>query len=248
LVSPYTRKEAVSSSRIEGTQATIQELFYYESSSFAKETGSDVMEVANYVKAIEFGINALEKLPISIRLIKNIHKILMEGVRGNRATPGELRKSQNWIGTPNSSIDNVTYVPPPVDAMKESLYRFEKYLHVNSDDPLLIRCALIHYQLEAIHPFLDGNGRVGRLLVVLFLCAKGVLPTPLLYLSAYFELLRDEYYRQLLRVSTTGDWNAWLRFFLRGVDLQARYSRPSLSATRWMLPLPCIRESPCWPG
>lgn len=222
LVSPYMRKEAVSSSRIEGTQATIQELFYYESSSFAKETGSDVMEVANYVKAIEFGINALEKLPISIRLIKNIHKILMEGVRGNRAMPGELRKSQNWIGTPNSSIDNVTYVPPPVDAMKESLYRFEKYLHVNSDDPLLIRCALIHYQLEAIHPFLDGNGRIGRLLITFFLIEKNYLSQPLLYLSEYFERHREQYYTCLLNISRKGDWTAWLLFFLKGIEVQSK--------------------------
>lgn len=221
LISPYIRREAVSSSRIEGTRATLSELLYFESSRNILDKGTDVKEVENYVKATEFGIKKLQELPISIRLIKNIHEILMKDVRGNQATPGELRKSQNWIGPANTNPTTATYVPPPVDIMKESLYKLEKYLHSKTGDPLLIQCALIHYQFEAIHPFLDGNGRIGRLLITFFLVEKNYLSQPLLYLSEYFEKHRERYYKHLLDISKKGNWNGWLKFFLKGIELQS---------------------------
>ncbi|MCH8286051.1 Fic family protein [candidate division KSB1 bacterium] len=221
LMSQYIRREAVSSSRIEGTRATISELFYFESSRNILDEGSDVKEVENYVKAMEFGITKLRELPISIRLIKNIHEILMKDVRGNQAASGELRKSQNWIGPANTNPATATFVPPPVDIMKESLYKLEEYLHCKTGDPLLIQCALIHYQFEAIHPFLDGNGRIGRLLITFFLIEKKYLSQPLLYLSEYFEKNRERYYKHLLDISKKGDWNGWLKFFLKGIEIQS---------------------------
>lgn len=222
LIAPYIRREAVSSSRIEGTQASLNDLFFFEAAKFEKPKVPDVQEVRNYVRAMEYGFERLKKLPVSIRLICEIHKILMEGVRGKRAAPGEIRRSQNWIGPPVCSLNESTYVPPPVDEMKQALSDWEKYLHSNSDEPPLVQCALMHYQFEAIHPFLDGNGRIGRLLITFFLCERGCLNQPLLYLSAFFDKFRDEYYSRLLAISQRGDWHGWIEFFLRGVASQSR--------------------------
>ena len=222
LIAPYIRREAVSSSRIEGTQASLNDLFYFEATESEKPEAPDVREVKNYVRAMEYGIDRLEKLPISIRLICEIHRVLIEDVRGHHATPGEIRRSQNWVGPPGCSLQEATYVPPPVEEMKNALGEWEKYLHSASDAPPLIQCALMHYQFEVIHPFLDGNGRVGRLLITFFLWEKGLLAQPLLYLSAFFDRFRDEYYSRLLSVSKYGDWQGWIEFFLRGVVNQAK--------------------------
>jgi len=222
LIAPYVRREAVSSSRIEGTQASLSDLFFFEAAEKREPRVPDVREVSNYVSAIDYGIERLKDLPISVRLIKEIHEKLMEGVRGERATPGELRRSQNWIGPPGCTLIDAIFIPPPVEEMKESLGTWEKYLHSDLSEPLLIECALMHYQFEAIHPFLDGNGRIGRLLITFFLCEKGYLSQPLLYLSGFFERYRDEYYTRLLEVSRKGDWLGWIKFFLRGVSVQCQ--------------------------
>jgi len=221
LIAPYIRREAVSSSRIEGTQASLNDLFFFEAAETEKPRVPDVREVRNYVRAMEYGIGRLKDLPISARLIREIHRVLMAEVRGKHATPGEIRRSQNWIGPPGCSLNDATYVPPPVDEMKQALSDWERYLHSNLDEPPLIQCALIHYQFEAIHPFLDGNGRIGRLLITFFLCERGYLTQPLLYLSVFFERFREEYYSKLLAISQRGDWEGWVRFFLRGVVNQS---------------------------
>ena len=222
LIAPYVRREAVSSSRIEGTQASLSDLFFFEAAEKRGPRVPDVREVSNYVSAMNYGIERLKDLPISVRLIKEIHEKLMEGERGERATPGELRRSQTWIGPPGCTLTDAIFIPPPVEEMKESLGAWEKYLHSDLSEPLLIECALMHYQFEAIHPFLDGNGRIGRLLITFFLCEKGYLSQPLLYLSGFFERYRDEYYTRLLEVSRKGDWLGWIKFFLRGVSVQCK--------------------------
>jgi len=234
LIAPYVRREAVSSSRIEGTQASLNDLFFFEAEEQQLPKVPDVREVRNYVRAMEYGINRLKKLPVSIRLVKEIHKILMEGVRGKHATPGELRRTQNWIGPPGCTLNESTYVPPPVEEMKQSLGEWEKYLHSNPKQPPLIQCALMHYQFETVHPFLDGNGRIGRLLITFFLCEKNYLTQPLLYLSAFFNRFRDEYYSRLLAISQQGDWHGWVKFFLRGVATQ---SKDALTDARKILDL-----------
>lgn len=221
LIAPYTRREAVSSSRIEGTQASLSDLFFFEAEEQEEPKIPDVLEVRNYVRAMEYGIERLKTLPVSIRLIREIHKILMDRVRGGHATPGEIRRSQNWIGPPGSTLNEATYVPPPVEEMHQALGELEKYLHSDPDEPPLIQCALMHYQFEAIHPFLDGNGRVGRLLITFFLCEKGFLTQLLLYLSAFFDKFREEYYFRLLAVSQKGDWRGWVEFVLRGIVNQS---------------------------
>jgi Fic family protein len=222
LIGPFIRREAVLSSRIEGTRASLSDLFFFEASEVADPQPSDVREVLNYVRALEYGLDRLEDLPVSLRLIREIHERLMHGVRGEHLTPGEFRRSQNWIGPPGCMLMDAVFVPPPVEEMKEALGELEKYWHRPSSLPPLVRLALIHYQFEAIHPFLDGNGRIGRLLLTLLLCTEGLLPQPLLYLSAYFERHRQEYYRLLLAVSHCGNWSDWISFFLRGVAEQSR--------------------------
>lgn len=225
LIQPFMRNEAVISSRIEGTRASLIDLYTYEIAqlSFFKQT-EDAREVFNYVRAMDYGLDRLKTLPVSLRLIRELHEKLMENVRGGVLTPGEFRRSQNWIGPVGSTPSTAPYVPPPVEDMHQALDALEKFLHSDSDIPILIRVGLIHYQFEAIHPFLDGNGRVGRLLVALLLCEWGLLPQPLLNLSVYIEHYRQEYYDLLLSVSQKGAWEAWLRFFLRGVSEQARES------------------------
>jgi Fic family protein len=222
LVVPYVRREAVLSSRIEGTRSSLSDLFYYEATEEPARASSDVREVANHVRAMQHGLDRLIELPLSLRLLREIHARLVEGVRGRELTPGEYRGSQNWVGPPGCTLDEAIYVPPTVTDMHSALGALEGFLHSRPDMPLLVRCALAHYQFEAIHPFLDGNGRIGRLLITLLLCERGALPQPLLYLSAYFERLRSEYYDRLLAVSQSGDWAGWIGFFLRGVEEQAR--------------------------
>ena len=225
LVQPFMRREAVLSSRIEGTRATLAELYTYESAQLSfLEPDSDVREVHNYVRALDYGLERLKTLPISLRLIRELHEKLLQGARGGNLTPGEFRRTQNWIGPAGSTIMTATYVPPPVDEMKQALDDLEKFIHIGTEMPTLARAAMIHYQFEAIHPFLDGNGRVGRLLIALLLAEWNILSQPLLNLSVYFEHYRLEYYDHLLAVSQRGEWEAWLRFFLRGVSAQSRDS------------------------
>lgn len=218
FINSFLRREAVLSSKIEGTQASLSDLFFFEAAG-EREKESDVQEVINYVKALNYGIERLNNFPLSIRLLCEIHERLMQDVRGNesRLTPGEVRRSQNWIGKPGSSLMDATYVPPPTDEMKSCLGELEKYFHADSDLPALVRLALIHYQFEAIHPFLDGNGRIGRLLITLLLIKENLLSQPILYLSSFFERNRDDYYRLLLSVSQKGTWQEWIEYFLQGV-------------------------------
>jgi Fic family protein len=222
LVRPFIRREAALSSRIEGTRASLVDLYQYESAqlSFLEDT-SDVHEVHNYVRAMDYGLERSKTLPVSLRLLREIHRILMENVRGEHLTPGEFRRSQNWIGPAGSTIESATLVPPPVDEMHQALSALEKFIHAPSDIPQLVRAGLIHYQFEVIHPFLDGNGRVGRLLMTLLLIEWGLISEPLLYLSAFFEAHRLDYYERLLAVSQRGEWENWLLFFLKGVSSQS---------------------------
>ncbi|HEX9669215.1 MAG TPA: Fic family protein [Thermoanaerobaculia bacterium] len=220
LLRPFIRREAVLSSRIEGTQATLGELLAAEAGAVVERSPADLREVANYVVALEEGLESLRDLPLSLRLVRELHGKLMHGVRGDAATPGELRRSQNWIGPPGCTLTDAVYVPPPADRLMECLGSWEKFLHDDSLPPL-VHAALAHAQFEAIHPFLDGNGRVGRLLITFLLVEKGVLPTPLLYLSAFFEATREEYYARLLAVTEKGEWEEWLAYFLTGAAQQA---------------------------
>jgi Fic family protein len=225
LIRAFIRREAVLSSRIEGTRATLAELYTYESAQLSfLESQDDVREVHNYVAALDYGMGRLSQFPISLRFIREIHEKLMQGVRGGNLTPGEFRRTQNWIGAAGSTLATAKYVPPPVDDMHVALGDLEKFIHAGTDIPILARAAMIHYQFEAIHPFLDGNGRVGRLLMALLFAEWQILPQPLLNLSVYFERYRQEYYDHLLAVSQRGDWETWLRFFLRGVSAQAKDS------------------------
>jgi Fic family protein len=221
LVAPFASREAVLSSRIEGTQASLTDLAVHEAAPEATPKERDVREVANYVEALTYATDPKRKLPVSLRLLRELHRILLTDVRGETQTPGEFRKVQNFIGRYGASEDTATYIPPPVPEMKETLETLERYLHEKSDLPPLVRLALVHYQFEAIHPFLDGNGRVGRLLVTLLLQEEKLLDQPLLYLSAFFEANRTEYYRHLLAVSQRGEFEDWIRFFLEGVRTQS---------------------------
>lgn len=221
LIHPFTRREAVYSSRIEGTEATLTELAQFEAAGRPKSARMDVREVYNYVAALEHGLKELPRLPLSLRLIRDLHSKLMRGVRGEEKTPGAFRRGQVHIGPPGCKIVEATFVPPPPVEMNLAMGALERYLHAPSELPPLVRMALIHYQFEAIHPFYDGNGRVGRLLITLQMCAEKVLPLPLLYLSGFFDRHRTDYYRHLLSVSRTGDWQGWIEFFLRGVIAQS---------------------------
>lgn len=220
LIRPFVRREAVLSSRIEGTQATLGELLAVEAGAVVERSPADLREVGNYVVALEYGVERLRDLPLSLRLVRELHEKLMRGVRGDMATPGEFRRSQNWIGPGGRTLTDATFVPPPPERLMECLGAWETFLHDESLPPL-VHAALAHSQFEAIHPFLDGNGRVGRLLITLSLIAKGVLDSPLLYLSAYFEATREEYYARLLGVTERGEWEEWLGYFLAGAAQQA---------------------------
>ena len=221
LIGPYLRIEAVLSSRIEGTKTDVPQLLRLEAGQTPPPTeADDAHEVVNYVTAMEHGLERVrEGFPLSMRLLCEIHERLLTGVRGYHRRPGELRTSPNWIGGAN--LDNAVFVPPPPEALGEALTDWEFFLHEQSM-PLLVQLALAHYQFEVIHPFLDGNGRVGRLMIPLMLVLRGVLTQPLLYLSAFFEQHRDEYHDLLLRTSQNGDLLPWIRFFLEGVRRQAR--------------------------
>ncbi|MBP7830377.1 MAG: Fic family protein [Kiritimatiellae bacterium] len=225
LIRPFIRREAVLSSRIEGTQATLGELLAVEAGAVVDRSPDDLREVANYVVALEHGMKRLKHLPLSLRLVCELHSHLMRGVRGGHATPGEFRRTQNWIGRPGSTISTASYIPTPPDELMNCLGAWETFLHDRKLPPL-VQIALAHYQFEAIHPFLDGNGRVGRLLITLFLIERGILPVPLLYLSAFFEANRRDYYDGLLSVTRHGAWEGWLIYFLNGV---ARQSEDALS-------------------
>ena len=213
----YMRKEAVLSSQIEGTQASINDLIKAEADLFGAVRSSDVSEVINYVAAMNRGLDRLKVIPLSRRLILEIHERLLQNVRGNKMNPGEVRRSQNWIGPPGCTLMQATFVPPPHEIAEEAFADLEKFLHDVSPLPTLIRIGIAHAQFETIHPFLDGNGRVGRLLITFFLCNQGILQKPVLYISYYFKQQRDEYYRRLQNVRDSGDWEGWLKFFLRGV-------------------------------
>lgn len=211
----YVRKEAVVSSQIEGTQATLVDVLEYEANEDLARNPQEAMEVSNYVNAIRIGLTRLVDVPISRRLLCEIHRPLLAGVRGEDRRPGEIRNSQNWIG--GSSPSDAVFVPPPPHEVDNALADLEKFIHRDTGLPLLVKIGLIHAQFETIHPFLDGNGRVGRMLVTLLLCSHRVLSQPLLYLSYYFKKNRDEYYARLQATRDTGDWEGWLQYFLLGV-------------------------------
>jgi len=217
FVAMYVRKEAVLSSQIEGTESSLEDVLEYESENRPKTLPNDVVEVVNYVKAINYGLKRINDLPLSLRLIKEIHAELMQGVRGGDKTPGEFRKTQNWLGSKGCTLNNARFIPPPPHEMIQVLGELEKYMHFKFSYPLLIECGLIHFQFETIHPFLDGNGRIGRLLITFFLCHKEILRKPLLYLSHYFKQNRVEYYDKLMAVREEGDFESWIKFFLQGI-------------------------------
>jgi Fic family protein len=232
LIAPYMRQEAVLSSRIEGTQASLSDLFEEElrAPDAAPTHERDAGEVRNYVVALEFGLQRLKELPLSLRLVRELHERLMRGVRGGDKNPGAFRAHQNFIGTRGSRIDTAAFVPPPPDRMAACLDAWEKFLHEHGALPDLIQCALMHAQFETIHPFADGNGRVGRLLVTLFLVERNRLSQPLLYLSAYIEANKIEYYDRLQRTRTHADWRGWLLYFLEGVEITARLAAEQVTA------------------
>jgi len=218
LIAPYVRREAVLSSKIEGTHTELPDLYLEEMQpGTTRRDPDDVREVRNYIAALDHGVRRLARLPLSLRLVREVHGRLMRGVRGEYATPGEFRRSQNWIGHGDSTPATATYVPPPPEQLPDVLADWERFINRRDLMPDLVQCALMHEHFEAIHPFLDGNGRVGRLLIILFLIERGRLSQPLLYLSTYFERRRQEYYGRLQAVRTNGAWYAWVRYFLEGV-------------------------------
>jgi Fic family protein len=221
FVAMYVRQEAVLSSQIEGTQASLGEVLQFEAGFDCRERLKDVSEVSNHVRAMKVGLARLPELPLSKRFVREIHAVLLDGVRGARLTPGEFRTTQNWIGPPGSTLASARYVPPHPGALHAALDRWERFLHDGALPPL-IHAALVHAQFETIHPFLDGNGRIGRLLITFLLCSRGVLRRPLLYLSAYLKRNRAEYYDRLQDVREKGAWEAWVGFFLAGVEQVAR--------------------------
>ena len=214
FISMYVQKEALLSSQIEGTQATLEDIF---NPTIDRNINADVDDVVNYIKATKFAIKRLETLPLCNRLLLEIHKVLLSGVRGKEKNPGEFRQSQNWIGGVGSTIKTARYIPPDVLSMKESMSDLEKYMNIEAEIDDLIRVALIHYQFETIHPFLDGNGRIGRLLIVLYLLERKVIKTPSLYLSFYLKEHRIEYYDRMSEIRRTGDYEQWIKFFLEGI-------------------------------
>lgn len=217
FVAMYVRREAVLSSQIEGTQSTLEDVLAFELDPRQRRVPRDVEEVVNYVRAMNYGLERLATLPLSLRLIREIHAELMRGVRGADKLPGEFRRSQNWIGPEGAGLSRASFVPPPVPEMTNALWDLETFLHADDGLPMLVRCGLAHAQFESIHPFLDGNGRAGRLLITFQLVHGGVLHRPLLYLSYYIKRHKAEYYDRLTAIREDGSWESWLRFFLRGV-------------------------------
>lgn len=217
FVGMYVRREAVLSSQIEGTQSTLDDVLEFELRQSRRSLPLDVEEVSNYIRAMNHGLSRLDDLPLSLRLIREIHSVLMTNVRGSERQPGEFRTSQNWIGPDGALLSEAMFVPPPPNLLGEALADFEKFLYPTEELPVLIHSGLAHAQFETIHPFLDGNGRVGRLLITFLLCQRGVLHRPLLYLSSFLKRNRAEYYDRLTAIRQDGNWEAWIKFFLRGV-------------------------------
>lgn len=220
LIIPYLKKEALSSSRIEGTQISLSDYFLSEAKGITKED-IEATEVGNYLHAIRRTLKEIETKPISIKLIKEMHRILLKGVRGNELLPGNFRPVQNWIGPKNTKIKDATFVPPPKEEVERLIRELIDYLNTYDEMPLLIKCALMHYQFETIHPFCDGNGRIGRALITLYLCKKNKISKPLLYASDYFEKHRREYYDTLLTTNKTGKFEDWIKFFLEAIKVQS---------------------------
>ncbi|MBQ9572429.1 MAG: Fic family protein [Acidaminococcaceae bacterium] len=214
FISMYVRKEALVSSQIEGTQCTLEDVLDPE---IDENANADISDVVNYVRAINFAIRRMEDLPLCNRLIRETHAVLMNSVRGGDKTPGEFRMSQNWIGGAGSTLKNARYIPPNPQDMTDCMSAFERFMNEDDDIDVLIKAALLHYQFETIHPFLDGNGRVGRLLITLFLMDKKIIASPVLYLSCYLKLNRIEYYDRMSEIRRTGNYEQWIKFFLRGV-------------------------------
>jgi len=226
----YVRREAVLSSQIEGTQSTLDDVLAFELDPRGQEIPRDIDEVVNYITAMKYGLDRLSTLALSLRLIREIHAVLLQDVRGAHRQPGEFRTSQNWIGPENAPLERATFVPPPVFEMNWALDNFEHFLHHEQMLPVLIHCGLAHAQFETIHPFLDGNGRVGRLLISFLLCYRSVLHRPLLYLSHYLKRHRAEYYDRLMAIREDGNWEGWTQFFLRGVVETAQEATATASA------------------
>lgn len=216
FVAMYVKKEAVLSSQIEGTQASLVDILEEDDVNY-ENMEKNVEEVVNYVNAMNYGIKRLNELPLCLRLIKEIHNLLLQGVRGSERNPGEFRKSQNWIGPAGCTLATATFVPPPVLEMQEAMNNFEMFIHTDDEIPPLIKIGLLHAQFETIHPFLDGNGRMGRLLITFWLYQQKILTKPLLYLSYYFKKNRMEYYDRLMDIRVKGDWEGWMKFFLKGI-------------------------------
>jgi Fic family protein len=233
----YVRKEAVLSSQIEGTQSSLNDLLELEASIADATRPTDVSEVVNYVHAMNYGLSRLKELPLSVRLIREIHQQLLRDVRGRHLDPGEIRRTQNWIGAQGCSLNEATFVPPPPDQVGDHLSDLERFIHSDTNIPYLIKIGLIHAQFETIHPFLDGNGRVGRLLITFLLCQSEILIRPVLYLSYYFKRHRQEYYDLLQGVRDEGEWESWIKFFLEGV------ATVSLEATTTARAIVELRES-----
>lgn len=217
FVAMYVNKEAVLSSQIEGTQASLIDVLAFEAAAVQPENPQDIEEVVNYVAALNYGLDRLQTLPLSLRLIREIHERLLAGVRGAERHPGEFRTSQNWIGHAGCTIETARFVPPPPTDMRQALADLEQFLHAREPLPALLKIGMIHAQFETIHPFLDGNGRIGRLLISFYLCQQKILRKPLLYLSHFFKLNKSDYYEYLQAVRDEGAWEEWIKFFLRGV-------------------------------
>lgn len=237
FVMMYVRKEAVLSSQIEGTQSSLNDLLELEASIADARRPADVGEVVNYVRAMNYGLKRLHDLPISTRLIREIHSELLDGVRGRHLDPGQIRRTQNWIGAQGCTLNEATFVPPPPHEVEEHLSNLERFIHSDVNIPPLIKIGMIHAQFETIHPFLDGNGRVGRLLITFLLCQNEILIRPVLYLSHYFKRNRPRYYELLQKVRDDGDWEGWIKFFLEGV------ATVSLEATATARAIVELRES-----
>jgi Fic family protein len=233
FIAMYVKKEALLSSQIEGTQASLEDIFEFERGT-KPENINDVSEVINYIKALDFGIQRLDEIPMSLKLIKELHAIILQKTRGANKTPGEFKKSQNWIGSAGCTLNNAAFVPPPPKEALDAMGQLEKYMHKKSHFPVLIDCALIHYQFETIHPFLDGNGRVGRLLITFYLYWKDILKKPLLYMSYYLKKNRQEYYDRLTLVRKNDDYEQWIKFFLKGI---IEISQSAIENTRRILDL-----------
>ena len=236
FVAMYVQKEAVLSSQIEGTQASLIDVF---DSELSKEKREDIGDIVNYVGAMNYGLERLKEFPLSLRLIKEIHQVLLSSGRGSKRNPGEFRTSQNWIGPSGCSLNEATFVPPSVPEMKDAIGELELFLHSDDTMPPLVKIALIHAQFETIHPFLDGNGRMGRLLITFWLCQQKILSQPLLYLSYYFKKNRIDYYDRLMIVRNTGDWEQWIKFFLKGIS---ETSEEAISTAKEILMLKKICE------